>query len=160
MAHRRPSGILPPKETPMPTTLSIRDEAPSGEKSGPLVVEFLTETITVRELIRGRVYQEVQDYNQALAGGGGGGGAGPAPLVRPTEEEEILNGPAAERAQRRAGRRQVDWKKQHELACEAFDRGGFLVLVDDEQKSSLDDEFTIRPGTEVTFLKLMPLVGG
>src|SRR5690606_28650610 len=118
-------------------TLSIRDEAPSGEKSGPLVVEFLTETITVRELIRGRVYQEVQDHNQAVEAKAG---AGPAPLVRPTEEEEILNGPAAERAQRQARRRQVDWARQHEVACEAFDRGGFLVLVDDEQKTSLDDE--------------------
>jgi hypothetical protein len=141
----------------MTTTLSIRDEAPSGEKSGPLVVEFLTETITVRELIRGRVYQEVQDHNMAAAASAS---AAPAPLVRSTEEEELLNGPAAARAEQRARRRQVDWKKQHEVACEAFDRGGFLVLVDDEQKTSLDDEFTIRPGTEVTFLKLMPLVGG
>ena len=141
----------------MPATLSIRDEAPSGEKSGPLVVEFLTETITVRELIRGRVYQEVQDHNQAVQARAG---AAPAPLVRPTEEEERLNGPAAERSERQVRRRQVNWKRQHEIACDAFDRGGFLVLVDDEQKTSLDDEFTIRPGTEVTFLKLMPLVGG
>ena len=47
----------------MPTTLTVRDETPAGGVSNEWSLEFPTETITVRELIRERVYQEVQDYN-------------------------------------------------------------------------------------------------
>src|SRR5688500_10399333 len=47
----------------MAATLTIRDETATGKNVGETVVEFLTERITVRELIRSRVYQEVQDYN-------------------------------------------------------------------------------------------------
>lgn len=48
----------------MAATLTIRDETATGKNVGETVVEFLTERITVRELIRSRVYQEVQDYNR------------------------------------------------------------------------------------------------
>jgi len=44
-------------------TLTIRDEALSGETLQSWALEVLTERLTVRELIRSRVYQEVQDYN-------------------------------------------------------------------------------------------------
>jgi hypothetical protein len=40
----------------MPTTLTIHDETPRGEKRATRVLDFLTERITVRELIRERVY--------------------------------------------------------------------------------------------------------
>ncbi len=35
-----------------------------------------------------------------------------------------------------------------------------LILIDDRQAESLDQEFTIGTGTSVTFLKLTLLVGG
>src|SRR6266508_598084 len=47
----------------MPATLTIRDESLSGESLHEWALEVLTEKLTVRELIRGRVYQEVQDHN-------------------------------------------------------------------------------------------------
>ena len=48
----------------MPATLTIRDETPGGTSFREWSLEVLTERLTVRELIRSRVYQEVQDYNQ------------------------------------------------------------------------------------------------
>src|SRR6266478_4189702 len=45
------------------TQLKVCDETTAGEKTGEFVMDLLTERITVRELIRSRVYQEVQDYN-------------------------------------------------------------------------------------------------
>jgi hypothetical protein len=45
----------------MPTTLTVRDETTSGDTLREFALELLTERITVRELIRSRVYQEVQD---------------------------------------------------------------------------------------------------
>lgn len=131
----------------MPATLTIRDERTGGGLSDVLVLEFLTERITVRELIRSRVYQEVQDYNRGRSQRFAG-------LVRPEGDEARLNAP------RQSAAREIDWKRQFEVACEAFERRGVLILVGDRQVTGLDDEIVIEPGSEVTFLKLVPLVGG
>ena len=47
----------------MATTLIIHDETSSGQKTNTFSLNWLTERMTVRELIRARIYQEVQDYN-------------------------------------------------------------------------------------------------
>ena len=47
----------------MSATLTIRDETAAGEPVHEFPLEFPSERITVRELIRERVYQEVTDYN-------------------------------------------------------------------------------------------------
>lgn len=132
----------------MAATLTIRDETATGKSVGETVIEFLTERITVRELIRGRVYQEVQDYNLKRPNAFRG-------LVQPTDAEQTLNG-----SYKLKKRRELDWKGQFDRACDAFERNGFFVLIDDRQAESLDDEFTIAPQTTVSFVKLVPLVGG
>ena len=55
----------------MSATLTIRDETLAGQTVNEWSLDFLTERVSVRELIRGRVYQEVQDYNlkQLTVGG-------------------------------------------------------------------------------------------
>ena len=125
----------------------IRDETTAGKITGEQVLEFLTETITVRELIRGRVYQEVQDYNRKKPEYFKG-------LVEPTEAEKTLNG------YKLAKPRQIDWKTQFDMAVDAFQSNGFLILIDDEQAESLEQEITLRPDAIVSFVKLIPLVGG
>jgi len=45
------------------TILTIRNESLSGDGLHEWSFQVMTERNTVRELIRGRVYQEVQDYN-------------------------------------------------------------------------------------------------
>src|SRR5215831_6111769 len=135
----------------MPVALTIRDETASGEVFNELPLEFPTERITVRDLIRERVYEEVQDFNrkqdqQVFCG-----------LVQPTDTERVLNGNRTE--YRLKTRRQIQWIAQFEKAIEAFDRNGFLVLIDDKQAESLDQEFVIGHGTQVSFVKLTMLVG-
>lgn len=129
------------------STLTVFDEITGKGRGEPILLEFLTDNITVRELIRQRVFQEVKDYNV---------NHGPVfqGLVQPTESEETLNGYKISRP------RALDWKPQFEKACQAFEANQVLVLVDDRQTESLDDQITITPRTEVTFLKLVPLVGG
>ena len=131
----------------MPTTITVRDETASGQSTGETVIEFLTETITVRELIRGRVYQEVQDYNRRQPEIFRG-------LVQPTDAEKALNG------YKLKTRREIDWKKQFEKACDAFERNGFFILIGDKQAEELDEQITLTPTQPVSFVKLMPLVGG
>jgi hypothetical protein len=57
-------------------------------------------------------------------------------------------------------KRQLDAAEQRARAVEAFERSGFFLLVDDRQVAGLDEVITVRPDTEVSFVKLVPLVGG
>jgi hypothetical protein len=134
----------------MTATLTVRDETPAGGVSNEWSLEFLNETITVRDLIRERVYQEVQDHNVAQRAIGPYRG-----LVQPEGYEQALNGPRSD-----AKPRPIDWHKQYEKAVEAFEANQVLILIDDRQAESLDESFTIGPGTSVTFLRLTLLVGG
>jgi len=43
---------------------------------------------------------------------------------------------------------------------DGFGKNGFFVIIDDKQAESLEQEFVIGPATSVTFVKLIPLVGG
>jgi hypothetical protein len=105
----------------MTTILTIADQTASGQQTGETVVEFLTETVTVREMIRARVWQEVNDFNHYRPEKFRG-------LVQPAETEQEFNGPHDARP-----KRTVDFKKQFDVACTAFDRNGYFVLVDDRQ---------------------------
>jgi len=135
----------------MSISLKIQDTTtlnPEFKESEPvLVLDLLTERITVRELIRSRVYQEVKDYNTRQTEYFRG-------LVQPTNTEQSLNGYQLKKT------RQLDWENQFTQAIAAFERNGFLILVDEEQVTELEEEIVITPTTVVTFLKLVPLVGG
>jgi hypothetical protein len=127
--------------------LTIHDETTSGQKTNTFTLDCLTERMTVRELIRARIYQEVGDYNQRQPEYFRG-------LVEPTNAERVLNG------YKLKAKRTIDWQEQFKRAIEAFDRNGFFVLVGDKQAESLDQEFDVKVDTEVSFVRLMPLVGG
>ena len=131
----------------MATAVTVRDETTSGTTTNELTLEFLTERVTARELIRSRVYQEVTEYNARQAGLFKG-------LVQPRDAERTREG-----FRLRAPRR-IDWAEQYEAALASFARNGFLILVDDRQVTGLDAEIELRHDTEVSFLRLVPLVGG
>lgn len=133
----------------MLTKLLIRDEttASLGKTEHTFTVHVSGEKISVRELIRLRVTQEVEEFNSRQ----------PAVfrmLIQPNDTERTLNGFKFQKP------RFVDPMAQYEKAIEAFEENGFIVLVDDHQVESLDDEIALHPETSVAFLKLVPLVGG
>lgn len=132
----------------MVTRLLIRDEEITGRKVHELSLDFLTEHITVRELIRSRVYQEVQDHNAARNRTEFRG------LVQPTDAERTLNGYRLKKP------RAIDWRQQFDKAIEAFEKRQVLILVNERQVESLDDEIELRTSTSVSFLRLTLLVGG
>ena len=131
----------------MSTTLTIHDETTSGQKTNTFTIDCLTERLSVRDLIKARIYQEVQDYNlrepEYFRG-----------LVEPSAAERVLNG------YKLKARRKIDWEEQFQRALEAFDRNGFFVLVGNRQAESLDEAFEVKVNTEISFVKLVPLVGG
>lgn len=131
----------------MAATLIIRDETPGAKSFHEWSLEVLTERLSVRDLIRSRVYQEVQDYNRRLPDEF-------RSLVQPTDAERTLNGFRLKKP------RPIDWQQQFERAVEAFESNQILILINDRQAESLDEEFDVAPGTQVSFLRLTMLVGG
>ena len=129
------------------TTVITSIEKSTGGVTGELTLQFLTERITVRELIRSRVYQEVSEHNATLSGLLCG-------LARRSPVERALNGDRARE------RQAVDWEARYAAALNAFQRNCFLVIVDDRQVTELDGEIVLRHDSCVSFLELVPLVGG
>ena len=133
----------------MSATLTVRDETTFafGVEERVFTLDFPAERVTVRELIRARVRGDVEEYNARRPKLFRG-------FVQPTDAERVLNGFKV-----REGRR-IDPEEQFEKAIEAFGRNGFLLLVNDLQVDNLEETIEVGPGTTVTFLKLVPLVGG
>ncbi|GGS93239.1 hypothetical protein [Streptomyces griseoviridis] len=123
------------------------DETTAGERRPARGLEIAEERLTARELIRRRVFQEVAEYDartpQVFQG-----------LVQPTDSERALNGYALRTPRR------LDPEAQTGLALRAFAGNGFLMLVGGRQITGPDEEIALPLGTEVTFLKLVALVGG
>ena len=133
----------------MSITLTINDELTTGDVVNSLDIDFLSEEITIRELIRSRVFQEVKDHVAEQSGKKLWQG-----LVCPSEAEAVANG-----FQLKA-KKKIDWEQQFEKACEAFSCNQLLILVDDKQAASLDEKITLTPQTNISFLRLVMLVGG
>jgi hypothetical protein len=129
-------------------TVTVRDRTVAGDEFVAITLELLTERIDARELIRSRVYQEVSDANAARVGRW-------REVFAPEEREAALNGD-------RPAHRQLDLdpEKQFRRALEAFERGRLLLLVDGRQIERLDEPLTLRPDSDISFLRIVPLAGG
>ncbi|MDI5961992.1 hypothetical protein POF50_031630 [Streptomyces sp. SL13] len=131
-------------------TVTFVDETTSGSRDEAWALAVAEERLSLRELIRRRIFQEVAEFNAAAHTGtrmfrG---------LVTPTRTETALNGARAREPRR------IDAEEQFARAVTAFGRNGFVVLVGDRQVEDLDARIELALGAEVTFLKLVPLVGG
>ena len=131
----------------MSATLTIHDESATGETLLKLTLNVSAERITVRDVIRQRVWHEVEEYNRRKPDTFRG-------LVQPTDSERTLNGYRLKQP------RTIDANTQFAKAIEAFTGNQIIVLVDDRQVESLDEEIILEPDTRVSFLRLTPLVGG
>lgn len=130
-------------------SLQVADETTFGHKTQSRTLEFLEEHVTAREVLRRRIYEEVQEHNLQQEPVFQG-------LIQPSVTETLLNGVKVRQ------KRTINWELQYREAQQAFETGGFIMLVNDLQIESLEEEVHLKLGqpTEVTFLKLVPLVGG
>ena len=134
------------RETPVPT-VTVRDETLTGKPIEQWTLPGLPDAITARELLRLRVREEVARFNAAHTKVFTG-------LVQPVGATWTGQGYVV-----RDGKR-IDWEAQAQAACDAFYRNGFVMLVDDRQVDELDEVIDLRADVEVSFIKLIPLVGG
>ncbi|SDJ60999.1 hypothetical protein SAMN05421874_102401 [Nonomuraea maritima] len=128
-------------------TVTFRDETATGRPLDEFSLPGLPERISARELVRLRVREEVARHNAAPATRFHG-------LVRPVDAEVELNG------YRMGAARRVDWERQADIAEAAFLRNGFLLLVGDRQIDDLSETIDLTADSVVSFVKLVPLVGG
>ncbi len=131
----------------MALTLRVWDEAIPGQRVGAGSITCESGAITARELIRSRVEQEVQRYNQSLPEVFQG-------LVQPEESERILNG------FRMTERKPLHSEVQFRRACQSFESNGFLLMVDGRQIGDLAAVLDLKAESEIQFVKLVPLIGG
>lgn len=131
----------------MSIAISIKDENASGKVFNEVKVSFSTELVTVKEIIEARVRAEVDAYNNKLPEYFQG-------LIQPSEAEKTLNG------YRLKERKKIDAEKQCFVALNAFGKNGYFLLIDNIQAESLDQMVVVNKDTQISFVKLTPLVGG
>ncbi|GAA2300632.1 hypothetical protein GCM10010402_69240 [Actinomadura luteofluorescens] len=127
--------------------VNFRDETAAGAPVAGFQVAGLPDRMTVRELIRLRVREEVARHNARPSDRFHG-------LVRPDDAETELNG------YRLREPRRLDWERQADIAERAFLGNGFFVLAADRQVEDLDEEIDLTGDPDLVFVKLVPLVGG
>lgn len=128
-------------------SVTILDEAPSGQKFSSRQISFSSETITVRDLIRQRIQDEVEEFNRKQSDVFLG-------LIEPTDAERVLNGYRLKKP------RQISWEYQYEKAVEGFRKNAYFVIINGRQVDELDELIPLAEPCEVHFLKLVALVGG
>ena len=128
-------------------TILIFDAPLYGERTAAGGVRLDAGPLTLRDLIRSRIEQEVERYNQTLPETFQG-------LVQPEESEQILNGT------RPKTKPPLNWEVQCRRAYSSFEKNGFLVLVDGRQVTELDVPIDLGEDSEIDFIKLVPLAGG
>lgn len=133
----------------MPEAVLVRviDETPGAPTKPRATLRIASEKVSVRELIRQRVEAEVNAFNA-------GGDDTFDGLVQPSDSARSARGYKLRQA------RQLDAEAQVRIAWQAFERNGFVMLFDDRQVEQLDDEVALTGFSTVTFVRLMPLVGG
>ena len=129
----------------MSVAVRIFDEAPGIRREIVRELRLVSERTTLRELIRRRIEAEAAE----IAAGRDDGRV----LVTPSEREARLNGKP-----RRM--RSVDAQQQLVAAIDAFQNNRIIIIVGERQVTDLDLPIAVAPETEVTFFRLMPLVGG
>lgn len=127
--------------------LVVMDATATGKETARLLLQGVPSPLTLRDLVRFRVREEVARYN-----------ANPAPrfngLVQPLDAEADINGYLLPRTSR------LDWEAQAATAIQAFERNGFFVFVGERQVDDLDQELSLADTDVVSFVRLVPLVGG
>ena len=133
-----------------PISVTIKDLSGAGKVAATMTLDGIDSRITVRDLIRTRVREEVARYNAATAAStdifhG---------LVMPDGAEPTPDGFRMPR------RRHVDWPEQAGKALHAFGRNGFFVLVAGRQVTDPDEVLELTADTDIRFIRLIQLIGG
>jgi len=128
-------------------SIRVIDETTSGGRVDATPLEVDSEPITVADLIALRVRTEVRRHNNEGKGTFFG-------LVQPIQVESMINGKVESKF------RHIDADTQVEVALRGFKAQRFVVLLPEGQADSLEQTVMLSDGDAVSFLRLVPLIGG
>ena len=132
----------------MAAALKFYDYIPGARREpGFRELRLATERVSAREIIQRRVEEEVEAFNRNAEPMFRG-------LVQPAGSDRVGA------AFRVPAQRRIDAAEQVRIACEAFERRRFVLLFDERQLETLDETVVLDGDNTVTFLRLVPLVGG
>lgn len=123
----------------------VADVTAAGKETARAVLKGVSSTITLGEVIRLRVRDEVARHN-----------ASPE-VVFNTLVQQATAG--QRRPGSKAAQRMLDWEQQADIAIAAFERNSYCVFVAGKQISDLETELTLTEADVVSFFRLVPLVG-
>jgi hypothetical protein len=111
------------------------------------------DNITLRDLITRIVLQEVEAFRARQE---------ERRLTRILSRAQIEQGVAVGKVDMGGHdlQQEVDPEQAVGAALQAFEDGFYLVSLDGAQQKSLDQQVFVRPDSQVTFVRLVPLVGG
>lgn len=145
----------------MSVLLRSRDEffGKDAQARPAIELKLASERVSPREIIRQRIFAEVAEVNEQRMSNARRHEQTRSFLVEIEEgsAEHALNRPLPKR--RRIGQL-LDAEQEFEKALAGFSANRFVMLFDDMQVEGLDDDLTVMPDSEVTFLHLTPLKGG
>ncbi len=127
--------------------ITVKDETFAGKILREIELDFVSEEVSIRDIITQRVVQEVAAYNNKSLEYFNG-------LVEPGDAEKTING------YKLKAKKVIDAEKQVYTALDAFQKNGFFLLIDTIQSESLEQRVQLSPMMKVSFIKLTPLVGG
>ncbi len=125
----------------------IHDETQSGCILNQVKLKVSKNRITVKELIKLRIFQEAEEFNAKRSSHYRG-------LVRPDHAKPMLSGFQLDPSYR------IDPQQQYYIAMDAFKRQGFFVMVDEEKIDDPDYAIAVRSAPRISFLKMVPVIGG
>jgi hypothetical protein len=127
----------------------VETRIPGGLLGAPerLVLEFpLTETVTISDLIRAKIEEEAKN----LA----------AQTVLDGQSRPNRLGREYRSVERERVSQPIDLPTEVRNAQQAFAAGRFLILVDGQRYTRLDEQVMLKLQSTVRFIRLMPLTGG
>lgn len=128
-------------------SVTIHDRTSTGDPTGTITLPGLPDGITLRELIRMRVREEVARYNLGPWGLFQG-------LIQPPGSEATIDG------FKLPTREPLDWHAQADAAIDLFLANGFIVLINGTQVTDLETRIDLRGDVDARFIRLTPLGGG
>jgi hypothetical protein len=148
----------------MTALLKIRDEFLSAKKqddradTAPVDLRLVSEKVSPREIIRQRVFAEVAEINEQRIANAKAHLRTRSFLIQVEDNspEARLNLPLPGRPRSSL----LDAETEFAKALKGFTSNRFIMLFDDRQVDGLEDDLTVMPGSEVTFVHLTPLKGG
>ena len=128
------------------TVTTIIFGLPTGQWTSRVRLTLPTGTLTVRQLIAHKVRQEVEECLGRQRSGLSGEYLSPEELLRVAMPAGgMMPGAVTDEITR---------------AQQAFAARTYMIVADNQRVWDLDASLTLRPETQIEFIKILPLVGG